>query len=311
MKKTSLPMLIIVLFSLFIVSSVQAQLPTNQIETLIVDLWPDYDQDKVLVMFTGTLPADTPLPASVTIPLPEEAQINAIARITSDNRMLDDIQYTTGDNALTFTTPDSRFRVEYYVPYETTGSAHSYTFNWLADLRVNELLAAVQQPTGAANMTVTPENAARIPDNTDGFTYYSFPPQPIPGGELYTITFSYDMASPQLSIDNLPAPAAIPVNASTPAAAAPTTSPLTTNMVNWPLVLGVLGLLVIAVAGTWLVATRQTGGSVQKSRKPRPKRSQNQPAGSSGKAQFCHECGTALNAGDKFCRKCGTAVKSR
>lgn len=307
MKKVILPLLMIALFSLLLVPPIQAQLPTNQIESLIVDLWPDYDQEKVLIMFTGALPADAPLPASITIPLPAEAQINAIARITSDNRMLDDIEYTTGDNSLTFTLPDSRFRVEYYVPYESSGVTHSYTFNWLADLRVKEILAAVQQPTSAVNMSVTPENATIIPDNTDGFTYYTFPPQPIPRGQPYTLTFSYDMAAPQLSIDNLPT-TAVPVNANSPAAA------LSTNTVNWPLVLGVLGLLVIAVAGTWFVATRQTGGTASKSRKPRPKRPQNQPvkaANVGGKAQFCHECGKALKPGDRFCRSCGTAVKNR
>ncbi|MCZ7667115.1 MAG: hypothetical protein M5U34_07785 [Chloroflexi bacterium] len=68
MKKVILPLLMIALFSLLLVPPIQAQLPTNQIESLIVDLWPDYDQEKVLIMFTGALPADAPLPASITIP---------------------------------------------------------------------------------------------------------------------------------------------------------------------------------------------------------------------------------------------------
>ncbi len=308
MKKTMPKLLIIILFNLLVVAKVYAQLPAASLETLIIDLWPDYDQPAVLVLLTGTLPADTPLPAVVTIPLPNEAQIHAVARITGDNRMVDDIEYTIGDNSLTFTTPDPSFRVEYYVPYQTVGSIHSYSFDWLADIRVEEVLAAVQQPTGASGMSITPNTATVVPRNADGFTYYALPAQAIPAGELYTISFTYEMVSPpKLSIDNLPAaPAAV---VGTPSASPASGSTILSD-VDWRLVLGVLGIVIMAVVVTWIIATRQTAVR-QEVRKPRPKRAQ-APAktkSSTVPARFCRECGNTLNPGDKFCRKCGTAVK--
>jgi hypothetical protein len=310
MKKTMPKLLIIILFNLLVVAKVYAQLPAASLETLIIDLWPDYDQPAVLVLLTGTLPADTPLPAAVTIPVPNEAQIHAVARITGDNRMVDDIEYTTGDNSLTFTTPDPSFRVEYYVPYQSIGSIHSYSFDWLADIRVEEVLAAVQQPTGASNISVTPDTAVAVPRNADGFTYYALPAQAIPAGELYTIGFTYEMVSPpQLSIDNLPAaPAAV---VGTPSAS-PSSGSTALSDIDWRLVLGVLGIVIMAVVVTWIIATRQTAAR-QEVRKPRPKRAQatakTKSSTGTAPARFCRECGNGLNPGDKFCRKCGTAVK--
>jgi hypothetical protein len=310
MKKTPFSTIIIALFSLLIVTSIQAQLPADRIETLIVDLWPDYDEPSVLVLLTGTLPQDTPLPATVTIPLPDNVQLHAIARITTDNRMIDDLVYTTENDMLTFTTPDPRFRVEYYAPYESTGSNHAYSFDWLADLRVESIIAAVQQPSSALSMNVTPENANIVADNTDGFTYYTFPPQAIPAGEPFTIAFDYTMSNPPvLSVDNLPATGTVSNTDTNPTS--PTTSSSSNSFmlgsINWVLVVAVLGVVLTAVLITWQVATRKTQPA-SKSRKPHPKRDTAAPK-STGKARFCHQCGNALTAQDKFCRKCGTAVK--
>jgi hypothetical protein len=310
MKKTFLSIFTFALFSLFMATSVRAQLPATDIETLILDIWPDYDQPNVLVLMTGTLSSDTPLPATISIPLHADAEVNAVARITDDNSMIDDIDYSIANDILTLTTTDPRFRVEYYAPYESNGINHAFTFEWLADVPVESLLAAVQQPTGATNMTVTPANANAVSDTTDGFTYYTFPPETIPAGEPFTITFNYDMATPQLSVDSLPAAGSgleTNANGATSTDVSSPSGSFSLDDTNWLLVIGVLGVILVAVVVTWLVATRQTQPT-RKNRKPRPKRAKN-PAKSSSRARFCHECGNKLNANDKFCRECGTAVK--
>lgn len=310
MKKTFLPIFMIALFSLFFATSAQAQLPATNIETLILDIWPDYDDPSVLVLMTGTLPSDTPLPATVTIPISEDAQINAVARITSENQMLDDVQYTAENGVLTLTTPDPRFRIEYYAPYESNGSTHSFSFNWLSDIPVEGVLAAVQQPTGATNMNVIPASANIVTDTTDGFTYYTYPPNAIAAGEQFSITFNYDMATPQLSIENLPEISTVAQSDTTSTTASTTNSSsdsFSLDNINWGLVVGLIGIILLAVIITWQVATRKTQPE-RKSRKPRPKRTTS-AAKPTGKAKFCHQCGTQLTGNDKFCRKCGTAVK--
>ena len=110
---------------LFTALAVNAQTETTAVQFLGVELWPDYDQPAVLVLLTGTLPPDTSLPAAVTIPLPSSSQLNAVARITADGIMVDDIEFSQQADGVRFITPDLQFRVEYYVPYVSEENGRS------------------------------------------------------------------------------------------------------------------------------------------------------------------------------------------
>jgi hypothetical protein len=84
--------LLLFLLAMILPATGYAQGRATAIDTLIVDLWPDYDRASVLVLLTGTLSADTKLPATVIFPVPVTAQLNAVARIdSSDGVMKDDI----------------------------------------------------------------------------------------------------------------------------------------------------------------------------------------------------------------------------
>lgn len=291
----------------------QAQTTADTLQTMIIDFWPDYDQSNVLVLLTGTLPANTSLPAQVTIPLPEDAVVHAVARITNDGSMIDDVTYSTEGSQLQMTVPESRFRVEYYVPYTVEGDTHSFTFNWLSSTTVNEMLAAVQEPVAATNLVTQPTAVDVTESSSDGFTYHAYPDQAVPGGQPYTLSFSYTMENQQLSSQSLPAPISSGVSETAvvnPPISAPESSGPT---INWILLLSVAAIVVAAVALTWVIATQRTG----EARKPQPvrsKTSKTRPAASTSPKKksavgFCHECGAPLRAGDQFCRNCGTAVK--
>lgn len=278
---------------------VYAQSEAAVIDTLAVDVWPDFDRAAVLVLMTGTLPPDTTFPVAVTIPLPNGADLNAVARITTDNVMTDDIQYTLGLDSVTFVTPDARFRVEYYLPYTAADSQREFAFTWLADITVNRIEVAVQQPVMATNMHTQPAAVSIGADSTDGFTYYVLPATAVAAGQPYTVQVDYTLSEPVLSVNRLPlAPAT--------SGAAVTGTPAANTGDNWPLWLAVLGGILIVVALVWQVM----GNRQQRPRRPRPPRpSKPTPPRPPSAARFCHECGAALQAGDKFCRHCGTAVK--
>ena len=129
-----------------------AQNPASVIDSLDLEIWPDFDKSSVLVLLTGTLPEDTRLPASITLPLPEVAQLNAVARIDSkDGNMKDDIISSTDPpGTLTFITPDLRFRVEYYLPYTINKNQRSFDYTWLAAISVNNFQLRVQRPSSAS-----------------------------------------------------------------------------------------------------------------------------------------------------------------
>jgi hypothetical protein len=150
-----------------------AQTPVNTLPELLVELWPDYDEPSVLVLLTGALPADAVLPATLTLPLPEGAVLNAVASIDATGAMLN-TDYTAASGFVTLTTPDPRFRVEYYVPYRVTGAERAYTFRWEAGLDVAQLTLRVQEPAAAANLTITPaaERSVSIAATAWRITYW-------------------------------------------------------------------------------------------------------------------------------------------
>lgn len=296
MKKTGL--LLVLLVSLF-ASPLLAQPAPAPIATLAVDLWPDYDRPAVLVLLTGTLAEDALLPADVTIPLPPGAELNAVARITDDNVMTDDIAYRTGDDGLTLTTPDSRFRVEYYLPYETDGDIRSFDFNWQAAHPVAQFLVAVQQPVAATSLQTEPAAATISQDELDGLTYHFMPSQTLAAQQPYSLNVTYEMPNPALSA-NQPAP---DTAVSPPPPAATGSSSL-----DWPLLVAILGGLMIVAAIIWQVSA---GRSKRKRPSVKPKPLRPPSTAAPNPAGYCHECGTLLQAGDKFCRHCGTAVKNK
>jgi len=282
------------------VSLTLAQEPASSLESLFVAFWPDYDDPSVLVLLTGTLPENSSLPAEVTLPLPPGAEVNAVARMSDQG--LADTQFEVEGDTLTLITPDPRFRVELYMPYDVDGDLHSFDFAWDADLDVDEFIAEIQQPLNATNLTTQP--AALIVDEnpTDGLTYHALSPQSVPAGTPYEMSFSYNMADPGLTAG---AQRPAPVTASAPPETADASSGI-----DWLLVLAGVLILALVIAVTWLVATTRNSGNGKtrrsgkssKPRKPAPKER-------TAQATFCHNCGTPAEKGDVFCRKCGTKLK--
>ncbi|MCP4356870.1 MAG: zinc ribbon domain-containing protein [Chloroflexi bacterium] len=270
-----------------------AQTDATAIDTMMIDFWPDYDRPAVLILLTGTLPEETPLPAAVTIPLPESADLNAVARITDNGMMRDDIEYTNENGMLSFTTPDARFRVEYYLPYSAAGNQRELEFTWLADTAVNNLKIAVQQPAAAANVQTQPPAVSTIQNSLDDLTYHNLPETAVPAGTPYTVQLSYTMNTPTLSVEQAAQPAPPPTEP----------VPVQNQNLNWPLILAISGGVLVVIAVVWQMTSsrRQPKRPHKASPKRRPKTA----------AKFCHECGVSLQSEDKFCRECGTAVKKR
>jgi hypothetical protein len=149
-----------------------AQTPVSVIDSLDIEIWPDYDRASVLVLLTGTLPGDTRFPVSVTLPLPEAAQLNAVARIDSKdgNMMADIVSSTDPAGTLTFITSDLRF---------------------------------VQRPASASTLNTEPA-AANVVKSEDGFDYHIFPARAVPAGKPFPLYVDYKMITAQLSATSLP-----------------------------------------------------------------------------------------------------------
>ena len=293
MKRKSFVLLIFLL--LIPMATGFAQNPVSVIDALNIEIWPDYDKASVLVLLTGTLPGDTRFPASVTLPLPPAAQLNAVARIDSkDGNMKDDIFSSTDPpGTLTFITPDLQFRVEYYLPYTVNKNQRSFDYTWLAAVTVNNFQLRVQRPTSAITLNTEPatENVVR---SGDGFVYHTFPARAVPAGQPFSLHVDYKMTTAQLSATSLPPP-----NPSIQTPALPAT-PGTGAGINWALVTMVTGGLIIIVALIWQIARRRPRPNM---RKPIDQRVEKQ-----SRTEFCRNCGDPIDEGDRFCSGCGSEL---
>ena len=272
-----------------------AQNAVSVIDSLNIEIWPDYDKASVLVMLTGTLPGDTRFPASVTLPLPKAAQLNAVARIDSqDGNMKDDIFSSTDPpGTLTFSTPDLGFRVEYYLPYTVNKNQRSFDYTWLAGISVNNFQLRVQRPTSAGTLNTEPATA-NVVRSGDGFDYHIFPVQAVPAGQPFSLRVDYQMTTAQLSATSLPAS-----NPSMQPPALPAT-PGTGAGLNWALVAIVTGGLIIIGALIWLMASRRPSPDIRKRINSR--------VDTQSQATFCLNCGEPVDDGDRFCSGCGSEL---
>jgi hypothetical protein len=289
MKRTSallLPLLVLVGPSL-----ARGQSPATEIQSLHVDIWPDYDRPSVLVLLTGTLGSAVPLPASVTLPLPADATLNAVARIDESGQMVDDIAYHTGDSRLVLTTPDPRFRVEYYSPYRTQGGERTFEFTWRAAVAVDRLEVRVQKPAAAGSLLTVPK-AIHVAQAQDGLVYHSLPTQAVPAGSSFPIRIRYTMTEARLT-----APPSEGASRTLPARAAPAAPSLGEGL-GWENLLIAFGALAIVAIFVWQIARGRSAArakSASRAGKPEAKRS-------------CAACGKPVAAEDRFCRHCGAAA---
>jgi hypothetical protein len=293
MKRNSFVLLI--LFMLIPMATGLAQKPVSYIDSLDIEIWPDYDRAAVLVLLTGTLPGDTQFPALVTLPLLEAAQINAVARIDGkDGNMKDDISSSTDPpGMLTFITPDMRFRVEYYLPYNVNNSQRSFDYSWLAPISVNNFQLRVQRPTWARSLNTDPA-PANVGRGAGGFDYHIFPARAVPAGQPFSLRVNYQMAADQLSATSL--------QSQNPGIQTPTkpATPGTGSGINWALVAIVAGGLIIIGALIWQIASRRPSPNT---RKPIESEVEKQ-----SRAKFCRNCGEPTGEGDRFCRSCGSEL---
>jgi hypothetical protein len=300
MKQKSSLFILVLLLSLVAVSRSMAQSPLDSLAAMHVSFWPDYDDPSVLVLLTGTVPAGVTLPAEITVPIPADARVNAVAAVADGS--MTTLERTVENGAVTFSSPLNQFRIEYYIPYDLNGTTRSYQFSWLSDLDVAEFSADVQQPGSASNLTTNPAAVRQTTGQTDGLIYHELPSRAVGAGMPFEVAFSYDLpsgaltAAPSVSTagqQNVPAASSVPVESGT----------------NWLLIgAAAVGVLALAVGGTWYVATHsQPSRRSSTPRKPAPRREPR--VNIAAAARFCHVCGQPAEKGDQFCRKCGTPLK--
>jgi hypothetical protein len=292
-----LVLMLLLLVALFIPAQVRSQGEVH-LSRLNVDIWPEYDQPAVLMIYRLTLASDTRLPANLALHIPADGQINAVA-VEDPTQGLINTPYdktVQGQSAiLNVNTNSLQVQVEYYVPLVKDGITRHIQFEWAGDYAVDRLDANFLKPFGAENVSISIPPTDTGPGQ-DGLTNYHIQEANLATGQQFSLTIDYQRQTDALSISSLPVEAA-----STPGPETPGRVSMT-GILPW--VLAGIGLLLI-VAGVvgFIIWQRSSRGPLVR-RKGRPQHNENQ-----AEIIYCHQCGRRAQPGDIFCRTCGTRLK--
>ncbi|MBS1253587.1 MAG: hypothetical protein MAG451_02636 [Anaerolineales bacterium] len=285
------------------------------IEQLEVDLWPEYDDVRLLVIYKGdlvTLP-DEPL----RFPIPADVEVNAVAYLNEEDRLisLDWDSSVKGDRqVIAFTPPATNFQFEFYADVISSGPDKSFAIEIdVNGQTVNELGLVVQQPAGAPNLQGDPPLSEPVV-GFQGLSYYTRRLQNLEPGTVVRQVVTYTKTDDALTVAQVTPSVSEAVEIDPqPTVVSPEPASGTNlagrSMTRFWLPVGATVIIVLGLAFIGLGAWRAQRADVEppqpaRSRRSRRTRPQATPP-SEGLVKFCHQCGTVFESGDRFCGECG------
>lgn len=289
-------LLVLALACLVFTSTAHAQ-ETLRLALVSVDIWPEYDQPAVLVVYRIGLAADTSLPASLTLRIPARAQVHVVATLhpvygllnTPYERLVQD------DWALlTLRTDSLQVRVEYYDALDKNDTQRRIVFLWPGDYAADALEVNFLHPVGAEKVKINPAPASTAPGQ-DGLPSSVVQAEGLAAGRTFRLTIEYQRQRSDLSISSLPVQAVATPGIDTPGRVS------ITGILPW--LLGGLGILLVMTGMAGLVVWRAGSRAEKRLRRARP------PREVVTEDIYCHQCGRRAQPGDVFCRTCGSRLR--
>ena len=271
-----------------------------KLDSMSIDLWPEFDRPSMLVIQQFVLSEETSLPATVTLRFPTEGNLVAVA--VESNGELFNKNFSgpaeQGDwQAITINVDSyDPHRVEYYQPLTRDGNTRQFQYQWFGDYYVEEFAVSVLVPGDSTELTTDPV-LQNITTTQDGSAISgTVTKNDLRMGNSFRFELEYQRTSDTLtdqSQSNQIQPSD-PVSEDTPGRV---------SITNLPLIIGAFGLALIGIALFSYWRSTQTAES-----KPRKRRHQARidPVDEA----YCHECGARANPGDRFCRTCGSRLRA-
>ncbi len=290
---------LILILLLTMPSFAAAQAETPRLSSLEVQLWPEYDQPSMLVIYTFHVADSVSLPARISLHLPADASINAVASVQNGQLMNSasegPVQQGEWQVLTVIVDKKTDYSIEYYQPLTIAGSSRQFSFLWFGDYAVDSFKVSVQQPVDATGMTMEPAFESR--QDTDGLTYFDGPAVSLAAQKQYSLNLKY-----QKSTDRLTVPSSV-VQPSAPLGE--NTSGHVSLNIYLPYLLGALGVILIVGGLGYHFLWRKPRAEPARRRRIR---SQSTPSVAESDV-YCPQCGQRARAGDRFCRVCGTRLR--
>ncbi|MBN1536134.1 MAG: hypothetical protein JW908_05330 [Anaerolineales bacterium] len=300
-------LIILVFFSLIVISPTGHAQDGVGFSAVEVDIWPEYDRPGVLVIYRITLSPDIILPVDLSIIIPSEAGEPSALAVKEADGGLFNIAFTrqvSGEwSIVSFTVTMPEIQLEYYNPkLEKENTHRRFEFYWQGDYDVDELSIQVQQPVGASNMLIKPSLGDGV-TSQDGLVYYTSQVGALTAGQTFTLTLEYEKSSDDLSAGNLEIKPSAPITT--------LVSPQNNLMSVLPWILGTLGIILI-LGGTlwyWQSGKGKFGINIPRSRKKARRVAPDTVAAHEEGYIYCQNCGKRALPNDRFCRVCGTKLR--
>lgn len=269
------------------------------LESVTVQLWPEFDQPAMLVILNIQLAPTVSLPTKLTFQLPGNVEkpfvvaVGPTAQTVSDQNV--DYAYQKNGEWLevTVTADYPAIQIEYYDSgLMIQDENRSFTYLWPGNYAAGELNISLRVPVDTTEVTTDPEMRDVTPVGS-GQTFLEWGTSDLGAGEQLPINLAYTKTSDRLSVSDQPLETGI-VDESTEGRV---------SLSNYlPYILGGLGFLLILGGGLyfWQSSKGKTN--------PRRRHRSNDEDDDSENV-YCHQCGKRAQPNDRFCRTCGTRLR--
>ncbi len=268
-----------------------------KLTSIQVQLWPEYDQPSMLVIYDFKLSADTSLPINVDVRIPKDGNLVAVASQNTDGTLVDYTDYegptTSGDwQVITLKIQtQADYHLEYYEPINKTGDMRQFSYLWPGDYATDDFNMNVRIPVDTTNITTDPIMGSTQSSDGTSFLFKDFGPQA--AGQQFTLNVNYTKTSDTLAAQQAVKPS-LPLGGDTPGRV------MLSNYL--PYFLGGVTVVLILAGLVFFWQSNRINKSTVRKRHPRVENEAQSDV-------YCHQCGTRAHASDRFCRVCGTKLR--
>lgn len=292
----------ILLFVLFLCPASAGAQGGTKLDSLIIELWSEFDRPSMLVIKQFVVSQDTSLPATVTLRFPKEGNLIAVAEWKDEgadffNKAIDP-PVAQGDWQLISINVETYepHRIEYYQPLTRNGNKRQFKYQWFGDYYVKEFTVTALVPADSIDLSTMPELGSLETTANGLIKSGTVTRTDLRMGNSFQFDLEYQRSSTALTDPNKAdgVQPSVPVGADTPGRV---------SITNLPWIIGAFGVALIGIALFSYWRSTQSGEG-------KPSRRRRRQSEEAGEVQaYCHECGARAHPGDHFCRTCGSRLR--
>jgi len=272
-----------------------------RIQQMRVQVMPEFDDPRVLVIVQGRLAADAnDFPVIITFRLPQGAQINQMATVNMQSAGTTLMPYEAQPDPadarwqlVTYSLDGAHFFYEYYYDPIVGDVDKAFTYTLNSYHPVDDASVEIQEPKAAEGFSTVPQAAASRLDQTLRLNYHQIALGALEPGQETSINVNYTKADPNPSL----------TWEQVMALQEGKRPPETTSPAEAPSGLQIPTEVFVFVGGALLILI----GSFVGYRLRLGERAADE-AGEDEPNRFCRMCGTTLKVEASYCHQCGAMV---